>query len=207
MKASELKGKSASELAAMEREAAVAERQAQQEIEALFTRLCPGRCELIDVRAIVGEPRAVGEVTPGFDGEGATGSYTVELQRLEVQYLIDSTLPKAFMSNMPRMLSFRLQRITPDVRVTPIPLEFPRPQAPLMPEIEEEPDMGPPPKIEEEPDMAPAPPKVEEPEPEEEPKVSMITEKMVEGRMFSMVSDTVQRPSPQTISRDPFPFP
>ena len=159
------------ELAAMEREAAIAERQAQQEIEALFTRLCPGRCELIDVRAIVGEPRAVGEVTPGFDGEGATGSYTVELQRLEVQYLIDSTLPKPFMSNMPRMLSFRLQRITPDVRVTPIPLEFPRPQAPLMPEIEEEPDMGPPPKIEEEPDMAPAPPKVEEPEPKEEPKV------------------------------------
>lgn len=159
------------ELAAMEREAAVAERQAQQEIESLFTRLCPGRCELIDVRAIVGEPRSVGEVTPGFEGEGATGSYTVELQRLEVQYMIDSTLPKPFMSNMPRMLSFRLQRITPDVRVTPIPLEFPRPQAPLMPEEPEEPDMGPPPQVEEEPDMAPEPAKVEEPEPVEEPAV------------------------------------
>ena len=43
------------ERAAMDRKRQVAEVEARQEIEALFSRLCPGRCELIEVRAIVRE--------------------------------------------------------------------------------------------------------------------------------------------------------
>ena len=73
------------ELAAMERERAVAERQATRQIESLFGRLCPGRCELIDVEAVVSRPKVVGEITPGFDGEGATSALDVELERLEAR--------------------------------------------------------------------------------------------------------------------------
>ena len=138
----------------MERKRAVAEQQARQEIEAMFSRLCPGRCELIDVTALASAPQAVGEVTPGFDGEGAVDAYDVELERLEARVMIDSTLPPAFRSNIPRMLTFRLQRLVPDVRIQPVMLEFPKPQM--------EPVAEPEPLDEEEPE-------VPEPEPEEEP--------------------------------------
>lgn len=152
--------RTASEIAAMERKQAIAEREARDEIEALFGRLCPGRCELIDVKAITSKPVAVGEVTPGFGGEGATSSYDVEVERLEARVMIDSTLPKAFLANIPRMLTFRLQRIVPDVRIQPVALEFPKPQ--MEPLAQPEP-------IEEPPAPQPEPP-APEPEPEVEPE-------------------------------------
>ncbi len=157
------------EVAAMKRKQAVAEQQATQEIEALFSRLCPGRCELIDVKAITSDPVAVGEVTPGFDGVGATGSYDVEVKRLDARVMIDSTLPKAFMSNVPRMLTFRLQRIVPDVRIQPVALEFPKPQMEPLAQPDEIEEPAPEPPKAEEPPEVPEEPKAEEPEEVEEP--------------------------------------
>ncbi len=160
------------EVAAMERKRAVAEAAAQQEIEALFSRLCPGRCELIEVKAITSEPQAVGEVTPGFDGLGAVGAYDVEVKRLEARVMIDSTLPRSFMANIPKMLRFRLQRIVPDVRIQPVALEFPKPQMEPMaqPEPIEEPPPEPPPEEPEVEEPPPEEPQVEEPVEEAAPE-------------------------------------
>ena len=163
------------EQAAMERRRGAAEESARQQIESLFSRLCPGRCELVEVRAITREPKMVGEVTPGFEGEGATGSYEVELDRLEALVMMDSTLPRPFLANVPRMLQFRLAKITPNVVITPTVLEFPKPQAAPMPEIEEPPE--PEPEIEEPPEPEPEPePEVEAPAPEPTPEVPWYTE-------------------------------
>lgn len=167
------------EVAAMQRKRAVAEEEARQEIETLFSRLCPGRCELIEVTAVTSSPGAVGEVTPGFDGLGAVGAYDVKVTRLEARVMIDSTLPRAFMANIPKMLRFRLQRIVPDVRIQPVALEFPKPQMEPMaqPEPIEEPPEEPPapePEIEEPP--APEPEVEEPPVVEPEPETSWLRE-------------------------------
>lgn len=149
------------ELAAMQRKQAVAEAEARQEIESLFTRLCPGRCELIDVKAIVATPKAVGEVTPGFDSVGSA-TFETELKRVEARVMIDSNLPNNFRSNIPAMLRYRLSSITPNVVITPTILEFPQPQNPPMPPILRDPPRRPPQPIPQ--------PRVEEPKPKEEPK-------------------------------------
>jgi hypothetical protein len=151
----------AAEQAAVARRRGVVVEQSKQEIEALFSRLCPGRCELIEVRPIMAEPRVVGDVTPGFDGEGVQ-AFDVELKRIEVMILLDSTLPKTFSANIPRMIVTKLYPLSPDVRVQPLMLEFPTPQLPPMPPI---------PKDEVEEPKAPELPKAEEPKPKvEEPK-------------------------------------
>ena len=163
------------ELAAINQKKAVAEAEARQEIESLFSRLCPGRCELVEVKAITATPKVVGDVTPGFDVEGSA-SFDVELKRLEARVMIDSTLPANFRSNIPLMLQYRLGSITPNVVITPTILEFPSPQLPPMPPMMQEPPPKPRPAPEEpkveppkpEPPQ-PEPPKAEPPKPEEKP--------------------------------------
>ena len=159
--------KTPAEIAAIQRRQAVTELQARQEIESLLGRLCPGRCELIDVTAIVEEPKIVGQVTPGFGGEGTTGAFDVEIKRLESRIMIDSKLPRAFRANIPQMLQFRLSKLAPSVLITPTVLEFPEPQAPPMANLEEPPEPEPP---------AQAPEPEPEPEPEEPPEPEPLPE-------------------------------
>ncbi len=160
---------------AMARKQASAEAEARQEIESLFSRLCPGRCELIEVKAVVGQPKVVGEITPGFDLEGSA-AFDVELKRLEARVMIDSTLPRNFMSNLPAMLQYRLSSITPNVVISPTVLEFPSPQLAPMPPMMPEPPRR---SVAPEP-VAPQPP-VEEVKPEEvKPEEQVKPEPVVE---------------------------
>lgn len=155
------------ERAAMDRKRQVAEVEARQEIEALFSRLCPGRCELIEVRAIVSEPKPIGEVTPGFGGAGAA-AFDAELKRIEARVMLDSKLPRTFLTNIPAMLRYRLSAITPNVIITPNILEFPSPQNPPMPPLIAEP-----PRRAPEPQPMPELPKAKE-EPKEQPKPAPV---------------------------------
>jgi flagellar motor switch protein FliG len=157
----------ADEQAAIARRRSVVVAQSRQEVEALFSRLCPGRCELIEINPIFAEPKVVGEVTPGFDGEGAQ-AFDVELKRIEVLIMLDSTLPKTFSVNIPRMITSKLTPLTPNVLVQPISLEFPQPQLPPQPPIPEEPakKAAPPPEPPKAAQPPPEPPKKEEPAPE-----------------------------------------
>ncbi|MEM1350587.1 MAG: hypothetical protein AAGI01_18645, partial [Myxococcota bacterium] len=108
------------EVIEMERRKAIAEAEARQEIELLFARLCPGRCELIDVKAAVKQPEPVGQVSPGFGGiEGAAG-FAVELKRVDARIMLDSELPPSFRKNVPLMLRYRLSSITENVVINPV---------------------------------------------------------------------------------------
>ena len=138
------------------------ERVSRERVELLFGRLCPGRCELIEVKAQVSEPKPVGRVMPGFDAPTAG---EVKVNALEVKVMIDSALPRSFRSNLPRMVQHRLSDLSTNVLVTPIQLEFPKPQLapapPMMPEARPKaPEPAPPP---------PQPEPQERPEPEPEP--------------------------------------
>ena len=159
------------ERAAMDRKRQVAEVEARQEIEALFSRLCPGRCELIEVRAIVSEPKAIGEVTPGFEGAGAA-AFDAELKRVEARVMLDSKLPRTFLTNIPAMLRYRLSAITPNVLITPTVLEFPSPQNPPMPPLIAEPPRRPP-----QPQPLPEQPKAQE-APKEEAKPAPVVKEV-----------------------------
>lgn len=163
------------ERAVIQRKQAVAEAEARQEIESLFSRLCPGRCELIDVNAVISTPKPVGEVTPGFESAGAA-TFDAKLKRLEARVMIDSNLPNNFRANIPAMLRYRLSSVTPNVVITPTILEFPQPQNPPMPPMLAEPPRRryqpqPPAAAPEPPEVKPELPKPEEPvvEPEEKP--------------------------------------
>ena len=151
---------SAASSAAAEAESS-AERQARGEIESLLGRLCPGRCELIDIDVTVGEPSAIGSVSPGFEGAGPS-SFEAEVQRIEATVMMDSGLPENFQASIPRMAEFRLQELADDIIVSLEPLEFPNPQLPPMPDgIEQTPPQ---------PEPLPEPMPFEEPEPEPEPE-------------------------------------
>ncbi|TXD39070.1 hypothetical protein FRC98_01300 [Lujinxingia vulgaris] len=149
------------ERAAIEGTRAQAEALARAELEGLLSRLCPGRCELVELRAVVEAPRAVGRVTPGFGDAVAGSSYETRVSRIEATVLLDSKLPQNFRANIARMAQFRLQDIAPTIEVRPEFLDFPEPQLPPMP-----------PMMQEEPRPAPRPaplpplPEVEDPEPE-----------------------------------------
>lgn len=118
---------------ARENAKADAERQARAEIESLLARLCPGRCELVDVDVTVGETQLRGQVAPGFE-DSAPGSYDVDVERIEATVMMDSTLPENFQANIPRMAQFRLQEVADNVVIRPELLEFPNPQLPPSPE-------------------------------------------------------------------------
>ena len=138
----------------------------RQRIEQLLSRLCPGRCELIDLKVTVTTPKAVGRVLPGFDTPIAS---EVEVEGIEARLMIDSTLPRTFRSNLPQMITYRLSDLSGRVVITPIQLKFPSPQLPPspppLPEIPERAQPKPPP-----PQLPPPPPPVvEEPKVKEEP--------------------------------------
>lgn len=140
---------------ARENARSAAETQARAEIESLLARLCPGRCELVELRATVSQPRAAGEVAPGFEGAPGT-RFEVEVRRLEATILMDSSLPENFRTNIPRMAQYRLQDIANVVEVRPEFLEFPQPQLPPMPTPL--------------PHVAPEPPRQPQPLPRPEPE-------------------------------------
>ncbi len=147
---------------AVEEAESTAERQARGEIESLIGRLCPGRCELVDLDVTADEPRAVGDVRPGFEGSGGPSDYEVEIRRIEATVMMDADLPENFQANLPRMAQFRLQELADDVEVRPEMLDFPSPQIPPTPEGFERTPEPPPPM----PEPLPAP----EPEPAEQPE-------------------------------------
>lgn len=161
----------ASELAMMRAKGSEAERLSRERVEVLFSRLCPGRCELLEVKAIISEPKPIGQVMPGFDAPTAS---EVKINSIEAKIMIDSTLPRSFRSNLPRMVQHRLSDLSSNVIVTPIQLQFPKPQLPpsppMMPEAKPQPPAPLPPQPEPEPEPkeelqppAPAPAPVEEP--------------------------------------------
>ena len=159
----------AGDVAMMRAKSAEVEYASRQRIESLLSRLCPGRCELIDLKANVSAPKAVGRVLPGFDTPTAS---EVSVEEINLKLMIDSTLPRRFRSNLPRMIQYRLTDLSENVKVTPIQLRFPSPQLapapPLMPEAPPAPPKATPepPPVEPiiEPDPEPTPPIEEPPE-------------------------------------------
>jgi hypothetical protein len=117
---------------AADAEARNTEWQARQTIETLFGRLCPGRCELVSVRIQTTEPKAVGQIAPGFEPVTA-GGFAVEVAAIDATILIDTKLPRAFRANLPRMIQYRLESLSPVVRVRTETLNFPEPQLQPMP--------------------------------------------------------------------------
>ena len=149
----------AAEVAMMRAKTGEAERVARERIELLFGRLCPGRCELLEVRAQASAPTPVGRVLPGFDAPVASD---VDVSSVEAKVMLDSSLPRAFRSSLPQMIQHRLSDLSTRVLVTPIQLEFPKPQLPpsppLMPEAPPRaPEPAPAPEAQPAPEPPPAP--------------------------------------------------
>lgn len=169
----------AGDVALMRAKQGEVEYQSRQRIERVLTRLCPGRCELIDLKVSVTSPKAVGRVLPGFDTPTAS---EVEVEGIEARVMIDSALPRSFRSNLPQMLTYRLSDLSAQVVITPIQLRFPSPQLPPtpppLPELPERPK--PRPQAEPAPPPAPAPLPVPEEEPVEEDKPLIGTDEEVD---------------------------
>src|SRR5690606_25155816 len=85
---------------------------ARQTVQSLFERLCPGRCEIIQVSAVMGAPSPAAVIEPGFEDD-APQAYQGQVESLRVDILLDSTLPGAFRQSIPRMLRYRLQSLAP----------------------------------------------------------------------------------------------
>lgn len=136
---------------------------ARQTVQSLFERLCPGRCEIIQVSAVMGEPSPAAVIEPGFEDD-APQAYQGQVESLRVDILLDSTLPGAFRQSIPRMLRYRLQSLAPVVEVRTESLAFPEPQLEPAPPVPREPPRAwaPPPPM---PEPAPVP----APEAEAEP--------------------------------------
>lgn len=107
-------------------EKASVERQATERVTQLFDRLCPGRCEVIEVKAEVGTTR-VTQAIPGFDTP-ENEAYAAKPRRLAVTVLLDKKLPNGFRQNMARMLRYRLKDLSKNVAVRTESLDFPEPQ-------------------------------------------------------------------------------
>lgn len=171
LSAGPLAAQSGSANMARENARANAETQARGELESLLARLCPGRCELVELRAVVSEPRARGDVTPGFEGS-TSARFEAQVRRIEATILMDSNLPDNFRTNIPRMAQYRLQYLAPTIDIRPEFLDFPQPQLPPMPDnlprIAPEPpprapQPEPAPEVTAEPPSAPVETAVEEP--------------------------------------------
>ena len=155
-------GMSTAERMAAQQTQAQTELQARRTIENLFGRLCPGRCELVELDVALAEPTPVGEVVPGFETV-AGQNFASDVEAITATVLLDSKLPRNFQSNLPRMIRYRLANLAPTINVRPEVLDFPEPQLEPMPPYMPEPprrSWEPPPM----PEPIPAP--VVEPEPE-----------------------------------------
>jgi len=157
---------SAKERDSMRNAQAETTRAARESVETLFARLCPGRCELIGVEVEMESPRAMGQVTPGFESV-TPDAFSVDAKTVQVSVLLDSKLPRNFQRNIPRMIQHRLAALAPVISVRPELLDFPEPQLEPIPPYYPEPPRSAP---------TPAPlPKMDFPEPPlkvEEPPVS-----------------------------------
>jgi hypothetical protein len=134
------RGMSAGQQAAVDKERQSVESQARRTVRSLFDRLCPGRCELVDLSAQMKSPQTVAGVEPGFGGGGAGGQvFDVEPKSVDVTVLVDSKLPGNFKQNLPRMIEYQLGDLAPEVNVRRESLDFPEPQnRPSPPEQSEE---------------------------------------------------------------------
>lgn len=117
---------------------AEAEDQARQTVRALFERLCPGRCELLRVEATTGRPRSIAALEPGFEDD-APQAFDSSVETLQVEILLDATLPAGFRQNMPRMIRYQLQSLAGTVEVRTESLAFPEPQLEPAPPVVREP--------------------------------------------------------------------
>lgn len=129
---------SVQERQASDEHAAMVEFRSRESIEQLFARLCPGRCELVELGVEMSEPNNVGAVAPGFEAV-TPGAYDVKPKSIGVTILLDSKLPRSFQSNIPRMIQYRLRELAPVVDVRPEVLNFPEPQLAPMPPMMAEP--------------------------------------------------------------------
>ncbi len=144
--------------------------QARQTVEKLFSRLCPGRCELVELEVVMSDPTPVGDVVPGFESV-AGPAFQAAPAEVNVTVLLDSKLPRNFQSNLPRMIRYRLQNLAPAINVRPELLDFPEPQLePVPPYLPEPPRRSWEPPPQPEPVLEPvAPPPAAEETPTEEP--------------------------------------
>jgi hypothetical protein len=174
-------GSRAREKQAIQARQAAVEMQARQTIDGLFNRLCPGRCELVELSVKMGEPQNVGAVAPGFESV-APQAFAVEAASIDATVLLDSKLPSNFRSNIPRMIEYQLRGLAPQINVRPEQLDFPEPQLQPMP-----PAMVDPPRPA--PQAAPAP----EPRPATEPVP--VAEPDDEGKAAQKVDDATSEES------------
>lgn len=141
--------------------------QSRRTIENLFSRLCPGRCELVDLQVTMSSPTPVGDVVPGFETV-AGQNFQSEPESIDATVLLDSKLPRNFQSNLPRMIRYRLNNLAPTINVRPEVLDFPEPQLEPMPPYMPEP----PRRNFEQPPSLPEPEPVVEPEPQPVPEAA-----------------------------------
>ncbi|MFW5967545.1 MAG: hypothetical protein ACOCV2_08515, partial [Persicimonas sp.] len=119
-------GSSASR-SAVEQERKTVESQASQHVQNLFSRLCPGRCELVDLEVTMDDPSPDGSAAPGFES-GPADAYEASADSIEMAVMIDSNLPSSFQSSLPRMIEYQLSNLAENIEVRPEMLDFPEPQ-------------------------------------------------------------------------------
>jgi hypothetical protein len=165
----------ASDQALMKAKQNTVESQSRQRIDSILSRLCPGTCELLDLKVLVSAPKAVGEVLPGFDQASAS---EVVVEGIEGKIMLDKALPSSFKTNLPQMLQYRLNDLSNKVLITTVQLAFPKPQnAPQPPPLEDAQEMEDH-QVNDEPIVEPAPtetPKQPEPTPTIEPRIQQPT--------------------------------
>lgn len=162
--------------------------QARQTVEQLFSRLCPGRCELVELSVEMSDPTPVGDVVPGFETV-AGQNFVAEPQAVNVTVLLDSKLPRNFQSNLPRMIRYRLANLAPTINVRPEVLDFPEPQLEPMPPYMPEPprrSWEPPPPIE----------PVQEPVAEPAPEPAPVAEEVVEPTWWDRLAPFLEAIAP-----------
>ncbi len=126
------------ETAAVDQEQARVQTQAEQAIQTLFSRLCPGRCELVGVDVQMNDAKPAAGATPGFDSVGPQ-AFDVSAKSVTASVLVDSKLPSNFKSNLPRMIEYQLHGLASKVDVHQELLDFPTPQNEPMPPARPEP--------------------------------------------------------------------
>jgi flagellar motor switch protein FliG len=159
------------------------ELQARRTIENLFGRLCPGRCELVELTIDLADPTPVGDVVPGFETV-AGQNFASDVEAITATVLLDSKLPRNFQSNLPRMIRYRLANLAPTINVRPEVLDFPEPQLEPMPPFMPEPprrSWEPPPLPE------PLPLPAAEAEPVAEPEAEPTPEPTLWDRLGPMI--------------------
>ncbi len=177
-------GSSARERQAIDERKVAVEMQARQTIDGLFNRLCPGRCELVELKVKMGEPKNVGAVAPGFESV-TPQAFAIEAETIEATVLLDSKLPGNFRTNIPRMIEYQLRGLAPTISVRPEMLDFPEPQLqPMPPAMVDPPRPAPLASPRPEPIVAPQP----IPTPEEEPAETVAEETVEEPGIFEALA-------------------